>query len=123
MPFVNVVFPLPRSPVSKTRTGAVSRFASSRPQLVVSSEECVMISSATELNLPEETFPGSRNHLGYFVCEDAGRFPLPGKNICCSSVQINSQRKHTQPILGTKLRGQCRKNAREHVPRATFGKA
>src|SRR6476646_1318081 len=107
MPLVKVVFPLPSSPVSKTRTGAVSRFANSRPQFVVSSAECVMISSATELNLPKEGFPGVRNELSNFMRENAGRISLQAQHLRRDSVQINAQRQHAHPVLGAKLRREC----------------
>src|ERR1700733_2271873 len=40
IPLVSVVFPLPRSPVKRTRTGGCNFAAISRPFAIVSSEEC-----------------------------------------------------------------------------------
>src|SRR5579872_1623765 len=122
MPFVNVVFPLPRSPVNKTSTGAVSRFANSRPQFVVSSEECVMISSAT-FDVSHELGARNGDVSGNFVRQDARQVCQTAKGLSRGAMQIHAKRQDAMPVGGAELRGESGQDACEHVARPTLCQA
>src|SRR5271154_4735283 len=115
MPFVRVVFPLPRSPVNKTSTGAASRFANSRPHAVVSSDDRVTISSATELNLLQQPLARIRNDLCHLMRQDAGGIFLARQYVSGHSVKENPKRQDAQPVLRTELCRQRRKHSRQYV--------
>src|ERR1700687_4076686 len=72
MPLVSVVFPVPRSPLSRTSTGGFRRLANSRAQRVVSSAEWVMTSSVTPLQLLKELAARSGNGCGHIGGQQAG---------------------------------------------------
>src|SRR5580700_2314514 len=119
MPFVSVVFPLPRSPASKTRTGAVSRFANSRPQFAVSSAERVMISSAT-FNVSHELAARGGEIPGDFLCQHAGYIRGAAGHIRRGTMQIHTQSQDSMPVRRAELRRECGKDAGEYVAGTAF---
>src|SRR5271169_588391 len=123
MPFVKVVFPLPRSPVSKMSIGAVNRFANSRPHAVVSSDDRVTISSATELNLLQHPLPRLRNCLRDLMRKDARGILLAREYVSGRSVKENPKRQDAQPVVRAELRRQRSKHSRQHVSRAALCQA
>src|SRR5260370_39442921 len=88
MPLVSVVFPLSSSHASNTTTGGRRRFANSLPHRVVSSAECVMISSLTRLQLLKElmarvghsggNFRGEQTGFIGIFCREFGGFSMQG---------------------------------------------
>src|SRR6266481_5879299 len=123
MPLVRVVFPVPRSPVRRTRTGGLRRFANSLPQWVVSSEECVMISSGTLSQLRNEATVGFREMLRDFTGEERGLRARCGGIVGGQAVQIDAEREGPFPICGAKLRRHASENSRQHVSAAALGHA
>src|SRR5258708_23781321 len=111
MPLVKVVFPVPRSPVRRTSTGGWRRLENSLPQLMVSSAEWVMNSSATEANLPQQVLAGPRDRTTDF----RGQHPrndvisFRGPQIRVNPAKIASQDANASPLCRAELRVYPRK--------------
>src|SRR5579864_9701911 len=119
IPLVSVVLPLPRSPVSSTRTGARSFDAISRPLAMVSSEEWVTNSLAGMFPLPENMRVRFRDCVDQ-VGSDQGRFPnAQCGDIAGEAVQVHAEAEHARPILDAKLRRQAGEDSGEHVAGST----
>src|SRR5260370_17890742 len=98
MPLVSVVFPLPRSPVSSTSMGGFRRLANSLPHWVVSSAECVMISSLTRLQLLKQSVARVGNGGGNFRGEQAGLVGIFRREFGGFAVQLDSERRDAPPL-------------------------
>src|SRR5882724_11164608 len=122
MPLVSVVLPLPRSPERRIMSGAFAREANSLPHAMVSSAECVTISSGTEADLLKKSVTSRGNGRS-----DAAR-QLPrsvGPSRCVLrgfTVQIRAKRENTEPIACTELPRERGQDAREDVAGTAFGK-
>src|SRR5260370_40516963 len=125
MPLVKVVLPVPSSPVRRTSTGGLRRFENSLPQWLVSSPECVMISSGTEANLPQQVLTSPRNCSGDFAGQHARNILISfsDEQIRRSTVQIDSQSKNANPVGSAELRGESGENSCQHVTRTALGEA
>src|ERR1700687_1583335 len=123
MPLVSVVFPLPRSPVSNTRMGGWRRFANSLPHCVVSSAECVMISSFTRLQLLQELMARTGNGGSYFSGEQAGLISIFYNEFGGFTMQVDAECEDSRPVGGFELRGKGRENSRQDIPGAPFCQA
>src|SRR5258708_34436035 len=105
MPLASVVFPLPRSPLISTSTGAESFAAISLPLAMVSSAERVINSLAAMFPLGHHSRIGCRNRFDQ-VRGDERRFANARRgDIARQAVQINPKAQHARPILGAELRG------------------
>src|SRR5258708_22690230 len=118
MPLVNVVLPVPKSPVRRTSMGGWRRLENSLPQLVVSSAEWVMNSSAT-LKLPNEPAAGRWDVLHDLLGQHSGKFVRLGGVLGRDPMQVDAKSQDTMPLLSPKLSCAPRKQARSHLPRAT----
>src|SRR6266478_10229361 len=115
MPLVSVVFPLPRSPVSSTSTGGRRRLANSLPHFVVSSAECVMISSFTRLQLLQELMARVRNGGGDFGGEQARFVSAFCGEFGGFAVQVHAECENARPVGGLELRGKGGEHARQDI--------
>src|SRR5580765_7751523 len=115
MPLVRVVLPEPRSPVSRTSTGAWSLLENSLPHCVVSSAECVMTSSLTGLQLLKKLMARVRDRGSNFCGEQARLVSILRGELGSFAVQVDTKSKHARPVFSLKLRGQRCKNPRQNV--------
>src|SRR5260370_432668 len=122
MPLVNVVLPVPKSPVRRTSTGGWRRLENSLPQLVVSSAEWVMNSSAT-LKLPNEPATGGRDVLHNLLGQHAGNFMRLDGVFGSDPMQVDAKSQDTMPVLSAKLSCEPGKQAGKHITRSAFGQA
>src|SRR5260370_16770374 len=123
MPLVNVVFPVPTSPVRRTSTGGLRRFESSLPQLVVSSAEWEMNSSGRLMKLQNEPSSRGWDVLHNLLGQHAGKLVRLGGVLGSDAVQVDAKSQNTMPLLSAKLSCESGKHAGEHITRATFGQA
>src|ERR1700716_2945035 len=123
MPLVSVVFPVPNSPVSKTSTGAVRRFENSLPQLVVSSGECVMISSGTLAQLLEEFQPSVGHGVRNLTGEEAGQISSARCQLRRQAVKIDPEAQHARSVVRAELRSERREDSGEDIARSALPQA
>src|SRR6266849_9225598 len=123
MPLVSVVFPLPSSPVSRTRMGGFRRLANSLPHSLVSSAECVIISSATPLQLLQQVAARAGDSGGDFRRQKAGLVGISHGYFGGFAVQVDAERENTSPIVGLELRSQRSEQSGQDVAGATFCQA
>src|SRR5260370_12556479 len=110
MPLVKVVFPVPKSPVRRTSTGGWRRLENSLPQLVVSSAERVMTSSAT-LKLPNEPAAGRWDVLHDLLGQHSREFVRLGGVLGSDPMQVDAKSQDTMPVLNPKLSREPRNQA------------
>src|SRR5580698_100476 len=128
IPFVSVVFPLPKSPVSNTSSGAFSPRANSLPHAIVSSADRVTtlfasfaipprICSATPLQLPQKFQPRLRHCPRHFARHYPRQIRPPRRPFRRRPMQIHAQRQRPQPIVRLELPRHRRQHARQNIPR------
>src|SRR5258708_31430218 len=120
MPLVSVVFPLPRSPASNTTTGGRRRFGNSLPDRVVSSAECVMISSLTRLQLLKELMARVGHSGGNFRGEQTGFIGIFCREFGGFSMQVDAKGEDAHPVPSFELRVETADHSRHDSPRAPF---
>src|ERR1051325_8873329 len=119
-PFVRVVFPVPKSPVRSTKIGVFRRLANSLPHWMVSSAECVMISSGKVAQLHENSMVSGREGVGYFACQKPGFGSLGVGFVASPTVKINTKGQCAVPVLYAEQGSHSGKNSRQHVARASL---
>src|SRR5580704_13075715 len=97
MPFVKVVFPAPRSPESRTRTGGFNCAPISRPRSIVSSEECVRNSWLGTTGLCVKVAIGFRDCTDEVSGHQRRFAELGGGNVSGESMEINAESEKTGP--------------------------
>src|SRR6202521_3833259 len=108
IPLVSVVFPLPRSPLNRTRTGGRSFPAISLPFAIVSSEECETNSLTAMFPLRQNVRVGFRNRFDQ-VRSNHPRLPdARRRDIAREAMQVNPKTENVRPIFNPKLRRQPR---------------